>query len=97
MPYDPAPVGPDALDDQGRRTSLTLQLQGGGGDPETVLVLGRPRGDRIAVREFPAHEQPTEYEADVHALIARLEHAVRAGRRVSAEPYLVREWLAGRG
>lgn len=42
MPYDPAPTGPDALGPDGRRLTLTVQLEGGAGEPETVLVLERP-------------------------------------------------------
>jgi hypothetical protein len=101
MPYDPTPVGPDVGPD-GRRDTLTVQLEGGrapGGDPEpdTVLVLDRPAGGRVAVREFPSPGAPAAYDARVEDVLARVERAARGGRRVvGAELHLVRQWLAGR-
>jgi hypothetical protein len=100
MPYDPTPVGPDVTAD-GRRDTLTVQIQGGPGadgaaEPETVLVLGRPRGGRVAVREFPGPGAPIAYDAHAEELLDRIEGAVESRRRVSVELYLVRQWLGGR-
>lgn len=103
MPYDPTPVGPDVASD-GTRETLTVQIAGGrvGGalgavEPDTLLVLDRPAGGRVAVREFPSPGAPAAYDARVEDVLARVEAAARAGRRVGAELYLVRQWLAGRG
>jgi hypothetical protein len=105
MPYDPTPVGPDVLPD-GTRETLTVQIAGGPNrtpgaagalEPDTVLVLDRPAGGRVAVREFPSPGAPIAYDARVDDVLARVEGAARAGRRVSAELYAVRQWLAGRG
>ena len=99
MPYDSTPVGPDVGPD-GRRDTLTVQIEGGravGGapDPETLLVLDRPAGGRVAVREFPSPGAPAAYDARPDDVLARIEGAARAGRRVGAELHLVRRWLAG--
>ena len=99
MPYDPTPVGPDARPD-GRRDTLTVQIQGGRAadgraEPETVLVLDRPSGGRVAVREYPSPGAPAAYDAGADDVLARVEDALRAGRRVGAELHLVRRWLAG--
>jgi hypothetical protein len=103
MPYDPTPVGPDVAPD-GTRETLTVQIAGGrvGGalgpvEPDTLLVLDRPAGGRVAVREFPSPGAPAAYDARVEDVLARVEQAARDGRRVGAELYLVRGWLAGRG
>jgi hypothetical protein len=99
MPYDPTPVGPDVGPD-GRRDTLTVQLQGGlatdgAAEPETVLILARPIDGRVAVREFPGPGAPIAYDAHAEELYDRIEGALEAGRRVSVELYLVRRWLAG--
>ena len=103
MPYDPTPVGPDVAAD-GTRETLTVQIAGGrvGGalgdvEPDTLLVLDRPAGGRVAVREFPSPGAPAAYDARVEDVLARVEAAARAGRRVGAALSLVRQWLAGRG
>jgi hypothetical protein len=100
MPYDPTPVGPDVGPD-GRRDTLTVRLEGGPApsgapEPDTLLVLDRPAGGRVAVREFPSPGAPAAYDARVEDVLARVERAARAGRRVGAELHLVRQWLAGR-
>ena len=97
MPYDPTPVGPDARDAAGRRETLTVQLQGGAGEPETVLVIERPDPDgAVTVREQPAPGTARTYQTTVHALAERVRDVARAGRRVSVEPKLLSEFLAGR-
>jgi hypothetical protein len=101
MPYDPTPVGPDAAPG-GRPATLTVQIQGGGApdgapEPETVLVLDPPAGGRVRVREYPSPGAPVAYEAGAADVLARVEGAARAGRRVGAELLAVRRWLAGPG
>jgi hypothetical protein len=93
MPYDLTP--------HSHGDTLTVQIQGGRAadgapEPETVLVLERPAHGRVAVREFPSPGAPVTYEAAVDDVRARVEEAARAGRRVGAELYLVRQWLDGR-
>ena len=98
-------LGPEIADgfarEDGTRETLTVQITGGRAasgavEPDTVLVLDRPAGGRVAVREFPSPGAPVAYDARAEDVLARVEGAARAGRRVSAELYLVREWLAGR-
>ena len=85
MPYDPTPL--DASD------TLEVQLQGAGGEPETVLRLARPRGGVVRVAEFPALGVPAEYDAPAGEVLARVERAARARRRVGVELYALRRWL----
>ena len=59
-------------------------------------MLDRPAGGRVAVREFPSPGAPVAYDARVEDVLARIEDALREGRRVGAELYLVRQWLSGR-
>jgi hypothetical protein len=96
MPWDPTPVSADPLDAEGRRETLTVQLQGAGDEPETLLVLGRPADGVVAVREHPALGPVTTYEAAPAAVAERIERVRRAGRRVGVEALLLRELLAGR-
>lgn len=99
MPYDPTPVGPD-VDAAGRRHTLTLRIEGGPGAPDRLLVLERPHAGRVRVREqvVPGDVDTgaRTYEADPGELFGEVERALRDGRRVSVEPYLLREWCAGR-
>jgi hypothetical protein len=97
MPYDPTPVGADPLDAAGRRTTLTVQLQGAGDEPEAVLTIARPDPDgSVAVHERPAVGEPRRYQTTVHALEDRVRDVRRAGRRVSVELLLLHEFLHGR-
>jgi hypothetical protein len=95
VPYDPTPVGADVGDD-GTRESLTVQVQGGRGDPERVFVLSRPRNDLVEVREFGsscAAAAPRSYTESTDILLRLFEKAVKQKRRVSQEMYLIRQWL----
>ncbi|MDF1502588.1 hypothetical protein PYV61_06535, partial [Roseisolibacter sp. H3M3-2] len=88
MSYDPTPL-PDGA-------SLAVHVAGGGGEPDCVYELARPRDGRVAVRTIPAPGAPEAYEDDAEALLDRPEPARRAGRRVSVEGYALRHWLLGR-
>ena len=81
----------DADDD-----TLTVQLQGGGGEPERVLVLSRPRDGLVEVREF-AFGGPEggsrEYSCTPEDVLEVVERAVRGRRRVSEDLSTVRRWL----
>jgi hypothetical protein len=95
VPYDPTPTSADPRDADGRRTALTVQLQGGDGEPETVLTLDRPLDGTVLVREYPVGAPLAPYRAPVAEVLARVERVARAGRRVSVEPAALRAFLAG--
>ncbi len=92
----PADVaGADAQEGRGR---LTVQIVGGGGEPERLMHLFREgaEGGRVLVREWSsAWDAARDYEIDPEDLYASLREAVRRGRRVSEELYRVRRWLDG--
>ena len=96
MPYDPTPVGP-GVDESGSRRSLHVQVQGKGRDAERLYVLGRPRDGVVEVREIVGGCDPREYAESVDTLLDKFERLERDRRRLSAEMYLIREWLNGRG
>jgi hypothetical protein len=95
VPYDSTPVGPD-VDADGRRQTLTLHIEGSASSPDRVLVLERPRAGMVPVREQVIPGGTRAYEATPAELIAEVDGALREGRRVSVEPYLLRQWCAGR-
>ena len=90
MTYDPS---------RPREDALSVQVQGGQGEPERIYVLARPAAGAVAVREIAADGVPTvrDYVAPTGELYDRFEAALNARRRVSVELYRLREWLAGRG
>jgi hypothetical protein len=96
MPYDPTPVGP-GVDESGRRQSLHVQVEGKGRDAERLYVLGPPRNGVVEVREIVGGCDPREYAERAEDLLDRFERLYRDRRRMSAELYLIREWLTGRG
>ena len=81
------------------RERLTVQIVGGGGDPERLLHLFRGAGEdgRLLVREWSsaAWDAPREYEIDPEDLYRSLQGAQRQGRRLSEDLYRVRRWLDG--
>ena len=86
----------DAGADKGAPTILSLVIQGGGGDPESVLLIGRPdSAGRVRVREWTSNDWQSAVEYDVTAdeIVQRVERAVRAFRRVSEDPRSLRRWL----
>jgi hypothetical protein len=95
MPYDPTPVGPD-VDARGRREALTVQVEGGRGEPDRVFRLGRPRDGVVEVRETEGGLAPRDYVERADALRERFEHYHHERRRLSAELHLVRNWLDGK-
>ena len=85
----------DAQEGRGR---LTVQIVGGGGEPERLMQLFREgaEGGRVLVREWSSGwDAARDYEVDPEDLYASLREAVRRGRRVSEELYRVRRWLDG--
>ena len=96
MPYDPTPVGPDVGAD-GTRDTLTVQVQGAGGDSDRVYLLSQPRRGLVEVREFGsscAAAAPRDYTETTDAMLRVFERAAKQRRRVSQEMHLIRQWLA---
>jgi len=81
------------------RGRLTVQIVGGAGEPERLMLLYREgaEGGRLYVKEWSSTggDVPREYEVDPEDLYASLREAVRRGRRVTQELYRVRLWLDG--
>jgi hypothetical protein len=71
-------------------------VQGGGGEPERIFVLSRPRGGEVDVREFAVGGPDgglSEYTCTTHEVLATVERALRERRRVSEDLYAIRRWL----
>ena len=84
-----------AVDHAGR---LTVQVQGGDGEPERVLRVSRPHEGTVQVWEWASGgDAPQEYEAPAGELYASIARAAARGRRVSEELYRLRLWLLGAG
>jgi len=94
VPYDPTPVGPGVA--HGARESLHVQVQGARGDADRVYIMGRPRDGVVEVREIVGGCAPRESAERADDLLARFERLHRDRRRMSAEMYLIREWLGAR-
>ena len=75
--------------------SLSVQVDGGRGEPSRLLVLTRSRGDVVEVREIRAGCAPVEYAATPDELLAQFERAHRERRRISESLYAIRLWLDG--
>ena len=79
--------------------TLSVQVQGGRGEPDRLFVLARGRGDTVEVREFRFAEGetagPLEYTAPAPDLLATFERAHRERRRLSEDMYRIRNWLNG--
>jgi hypothetical protein len=81
-----------------RAESLSVQVQGGHGEPERLFVLSRRHGDHVVeVREFRFAEGetagPLEYTSSAADLLATFERAHRDRRRLSEEMHRIRNWL----
>jgi hypothetical protein len=88
----------DAAATRGGGGELTVQVAGGDGEPERLLVLSHAGGGRVHVREWTSDgwgTPPDERELAADELLAWLETAVRRGRRVSEELYRIRRWAGG--
>jgi hypothetical protein len=76
---------------------LSVQVDGGRGEPTRVLVLSRTRGELVEVREFRAGCAPLEYTATADELLALFGRAHRERRALSESLYGIRLWLDGLG
>ena len=89
---EPRPFGEDEF--------LTLRIGGSDGEPERLLLIGRPRDATVRVREWTSNSWNTEgedFDADAGALLDDIARAYDARRPVSEEMYRVRLWLTGQG
>lgn len=76
--------------------SLTIQVGGGDGEPERLLIVGRPSGGRVAVREWVGAgfgDPPLEREMETRELLAQIERAISQRRKVSEELHRIRDWM----
>lgn len=87
LPHTP---GPD---------ELGVLVAAGGGESERLVMLGKPAGGRVHVREWSSHNwsgPPEERDAPVADVLAQLQRAYDARRRMSAGLAQIRAWLDGR-
>ncbi len=76
---------------------LTVAVGSGKGQPERLLLIGRPHDGLVRVREWTSHTAITEgedYEVPPDELLEQMEQALAAQRTVSEEMYRIRQWLA---
>jgi hypothetical protein len=77
---------------------LTVQVAGEGCEPERLLLISRPVGRRVQVREWATgswNAEPLEREVDVEELFDAFQRAANARRKISQELYYIRTWLDG--
>lgn len=78
--------------------ALSVQIDGGKGQPDRMLVVSRPRNGLVEVREFHygcGQSAPLEYTEDADVLYGKIERLVRQRRRVSQSLAGLRLWLDG--
>ena len=90
-PHEPA-ADPETETDDG---PLSVQVDGGRGEPMRVFVLTRTPGDLVEVREFRPGCAALEYTAAPDELLALFERAHRERRGMSESLYAIRLWLDG--
>lgn len=94
MPWDPQPLGAA----QAGRDELPVIIGSGVDAPESLLLVSRPAGGRVRVREWSGASwgaPPRAREVAVDDLLAELEAARRAGRRLNHSDQGLRLWLGG--
>jgi hypothetical protein len=78
---------------------LEVLVGGGGGEPEKLLLIDRPRADgQVRVRQWTSADwsaPPATLELRASTLLSDIERSVREGRGLNRELSLVRRWLAG--
>lgn len=77
---------------------LTLRVGGARGEPERLLLIGRPRQGTVRVRQWTSNTLNTAGDVVDRAagdLLAEVEAAFEARHPVSVEMYQLRQWLAG--
>jgi hypothetical protein len=79
---------------------LPLIVGAGGGEPETLVLIGEPRAGRVSVRRWSSTAWSEGGEArdeDAAALLRWVEAQAAAGRSLNQALYAVRLWLRGEG
>ena len=77
---------------------LTVQVAGGDDEPERLLVISRPVGGRVHVREWSSgnwNTEPVSQHVPVDEMMSVFERAHQARRRISQDMYYIRTWLSG--
>jgi hypothetical protein len=77
---------------------LSLQITGGPGRPERLLLIGRPRDGIVRVREWTTDTMNTEgedFEIDAGQLLEQIEEAHTTHQPMNEELYRIRRWLDG--
>lgn len=95
MPWDPQPLG---AAQQGRDELPVILGSSADGAAEALLIVSRPANGRVRVREWSGANwsaPPRERELAAHELLAEVEAAQRAGRRLNHSLYGLRLWLSG--
>jgi len=90
MAADDRAPGPD---------ELGVLVAAGAGEPERLLMLGRPTGGRVHIREWSSHNwsgRPDERDETVDDAFATFQRAYDARRRMTAGLPQIRAWLDGR-
>jgi hypothetical protein len=82
---------PDAAPDV-----MTIQIAGSPEEPERVLIVSRPDGGRVRVREWSAAGTSGEREMAVDEILALVTRAAGERRRVSEDLHAIRRWLGAR-
>jgi hypothetical protein len=75
---------------------LTVRIGGAPGVEERLLLIGRPNGESVRVREWRSSTMITEgedYDVDPHELLESIEQAFAARLQVSEDLYTIRRWL----
>ena len=78
---------------------LVVQVAAGSGEPNYMLVLGRPVNGRVRVREWSDDswsDEAHERMLGIEDVWGRVEQAFRQRRRVTVEMAQLRAWLDGR-
>jgi hypothetical protein len=77
---------------------LAVLITAGAGEPDRLLMLGRPAAGRVHVREWSTHNwanAPDEHDLAIGEALAIFEHAYESRRRLSVAIARVRQWLGG--
>jgi hypothetical protein len=78
---------------------LGVLISAGAGEPDRLLILGRPSNDRVHVREWSTHNwssAPDESEISVADALAIFQGAYDSRRRMSVSLKGIEAWLASR-
>lgn len=78
---------------------LGVLISAGVGEPDRLIMLQRPVGGRVHVREWSTHNwsgAPDERDISVAEALATFQGAYDARRRMSVSLKGIQAWLAGR-